>query len=130
MGEHRTIAIGTIEIPVGDVRRAQRWYEELLGLECAWSDAAHALLHRPGSKSPSILLVQTADSTRLGFEGSNGIRHAGLDFGTDDLDGLHARLTERGVDSDSLQQPAHDWAPRGFGFFDSEGNRLAAFEIG
>lgn len=130
MVRDRRIVIGTVEVPVDDVRRAQRWYEELLDLECAWFDEAHALLHPPGSKSPSILLVQTADPTRLGFEGSNAIRHAGLDFGTTDLDGLHARLLARGVDADALEQPAHDWAPRGFGFIDSEGNRLAAFEIG
>jgi hypothetical protein len=75
-----------------------------------------------------ILLVQTEDVVRLGFKNSfNGLRHSVIDFHTPQLEDLHASLLAMGAKVDDLEPAANVWAPRGFGFFDSEGNRLAAF---
>lgn len=118
--------IASIEIPVADLRRAVSWYAEHLGFDEEWSDDHHALLG--AGDGPKVLLVEAGPGDRLGFEcPATGLRHAVVDFRTDDLDALHARLTDAGVDADPLDRPANDWAPRGFGFTDSEGNRLAAF---
>lgn len=118
--------IASIEIPVADLRRAVGWYARHLGFAEEWSDEHHALLS--AGDGPKALLVAAAPGDRLGFDcPATGLRHAVVDFRTDDLDALHARLTQAGVDADPLDRPANDWAPRGFGFTDSEGNRLAAF---
>jgi predicted enzyme related to lactoylglutathione lyase len=127
--------IDTIEIPVGDLQRAMTWYERALGLASSWSDAHHALLESPRANvedsSPQgvrVLLVATADASRLGFDNThNGLRHSVVDFRTDELEALHAHLVTLGGRVDDLAPPANDWAPRGFGFSDPEGNRLAAY---
>lgn len=120
------IVLSGVEVPVGDLGRAISWYREALGLACTWSDAGHAML---ASASMSILLVETNDGIRLGFT-RNGLRHSVVDFRTDDLEGLHRRLVGLGCDVDALGPQVNDWAPRGFGMMDSEGNRLGAFTYG
>jgi catechol 2,3-dioxygenase-like lactoylglutathione lyase family enzyme len=125
--------INTVEIPVGDLTRAVEWYKTALGFLCQWSDERHALLSHAevsenGGSYARILLVETDDTRRLGFtNSSNGLHHSVIDFQTPELDELHGFLRRQGTSVDDLQPPLNAWAPRGFGFFDSEGNRLAAF---
>ena len=126
--------IDTIEIPVAELQRAMTWYERALGLASSWSDAHHALLESPQADADSspqgvrVLLVATSDPSRLGFDNThNGLRHSVVDFRTDELEALHAHLVTLGGRVDTLAPPANDWAPRGFGFSDPEGNRLAAY---
>jgi predicted enzyme related to lactoylglutathione lyase len=130
-----SVRISGVEIPVADLRRALAWYQSALGLSHTWSDEHHAMLteapeanHEAKSTGISILLVQTSDSSRLGFHNpGNGLYHSVLDFRTDDLEGLHQHLLLQGVRVDDLKPPVNSWAPWGFGFFDSEENRLGAF---
>ena len=121
----------TVEIPVSDLQRAIRWYGEALGDACGWSDPQHALLAREGDAAATqLLLVQTDDPTRLSFRATHsGILHGVLDFETDDLDAAHAHLARLIPGLAPIPEPAHAWAPRGFGFLDSEGNRLALFSF-
>jgi catechol 2,3-dioxygenase-like lactoylglutathione lyase family enzyme len=129
------LRINTVEIPVTNLKRATEWYQTALGFLCTWSDERHALLSNaePGTNddrvfAPRILLVETEDVTRLGFTNSwNGLHHSVIDLETSQLEHFHAHLRIHGTSVDDLQPPANAWAPRGFGFFDSEGNRLAAF---
>ena len=120
------IALSGVEVPVADLDRAIAWYQSALRLQCTWSDAGHAMLT---SASISILLVETKDGIRLGFT-RNGLRHSVVDFRTDDLEGLHAHLAGLGCDVDALTPQVNEWAPRGFGMLDSEGNRLGVFTYG
>ena len=129
------LRINTVEIPVADLPRAKGWYRDALGFVSVWSDEKHALLsgsavggHDPADRQTRILLVETSDVTRLGFQNSsNGLRHSVVDFETLELEALHAFLKTLGTMVDDLLPPVNAWAPRGFGFADSEGNRLAAF---
>jgi catechol 2,3-dioxygenase-like lactoylglutathione lyase family enzyme len=124
------LRIHTVEIPVANLKRAIDWYQTALGLICAWSDERHALLSgaQATGNEPRILLVETDDMTRLGFSNSsNGLHHSVIDFQTLELEDLHAFLHTQGTPVDDLKPPVNTWAPRGFGFSDSEGNRLAAF---
>lgn len=121
-----SVTVATVEIPVSDLRRAVGWYAETLGFKEEWADEHHALLGA-GDDGPRLLLV-VADGARLGFScPATGLRHGVVDLRTGDLDALHARLTALGGPVDALDEPGNGWAPRGFGFEDSEGNRLAAF---
>jgi len=121
------VAVSTVEIPVARLHRALAWYADVLGLERVWSDEHHALM-QSGEDSPRILLVATADEMRLTFKSShNGLQHSVIDLRTADLEAFHAHLLELGTEVDDLGPATNDWSPRGFGFFDSEGNRLGAF---
>jgi catechol 2,3-dioxygenase-like lactoylglutathione lyase family enzyme len=126
------LRIHTVEIPVANLKRANDWYQTALGFICAWSDERHALLSGAqageNSNEARILLVETDDMTRLGFSNSStGLHHGIIDFQTLELEDLHAFLRTQGTPVDDLKPPVNTWAPRGFGFTDSEGNRLAAF---
>lgn len=129
------VRIDTVEIPIAELARAVSWYERALGFSCTWSDAHHALLESSGANGSDsvtqgvrVLLVATADPSRIGFDNThNGLRHSVVDFRTDELEALHAHLVTLGSAVDPLGPPANDWAPRGFGFSDTEGNRLAAY---
>lgn len=128
----------TIEIPVRSLARSASWYEAALGYAREWSDDHHAMLVPPAPADDNqekgvgvrLLLVETEDqAARLAFTSSHtGITHSVLDFETTDLDALHKRLTKLGEPVDELGPPKNDWAPRGFGFQDPDGNRLGAFE--
>ena len=124
------VRIASVEIPVTDLARACAWYERALGFVAEWSDADHAMLSggADGEGGPTVLLVQTKDAARLAFTCTGtGVRHGVVDVRTADLDGLHAHLAAMGARVDELAAGGNEWAPRGFGFFDCEGNRLGAF---
>jgi catechol 2,3-dioxygenase-like lactoylglutathione lyase family enzyme len=123
-----------IEIPVALLERAKTWYQEVLGLDCVWSDDHHAMLEGAESAGHSydfglrILLVETQDPARLGFLSSHTqVVHGVIDLKTEDIEAFHRHLKSKNVNADDLSPPASGWAPRGFGFLDSEGNRLGAF---
>jgi len=130
--DHPLILIGSVEIPVLDLARATHWYKEVLGYSCTWSDNHHAMLAMQGNNtSTKILLVQTEDPKRLSFKSTNtGITHSVIDFETDNLEAFHAKLSANTPELAPIPEPANDWAPRGFGFVDSEGNQLAVFCYG
>lgn len=128
-----SLQINTIEIPVSNLKRAVDWYQSALGLHCEWSDEKHALLTneadevKANSSEVRLLLVETLETVRLGFLGSGGVHHGVIDFKAPDLEALHAHISTLGTAVDEMRPPSLSWAPRGFGFLDSEGNRLAAF---
>ena len=123
------VSISAIEIPVSKLGRAILWYDHALGFSCEWSDHHHALLvHKCNPSSPRVLLVETDDPARLRFVSTNTkVVHSAIDFETDDLDAFHAHLSICIPGLEPIPVPANDWAPRGFGFSDCEGNRLAVF---
>jgi len=128
------LKISAIEIPAANLKRAVAWYQEVLAFNCVWSDKFHALLEYGTSTADTseerikILLVETSDSTRLLFNNSNtNMLHSVVDFQTDDIDAFHIYLQSKNTVMDIFGPPANDWAPRGFAFFDSEGNRLGTY---
>ncbi len=129
-----SLQINTLEVPVANLKRAIAWYQEMLGLKYVWSDDFHALLdsgnsiNGPSKTGIRILLVETLDLSRLFFRNTNtDILHSVIDFQTDDLDSFYIYLKSKDANVDVLGPPANDWAPRGFAFFDSEGNRLGVY---
>lgn len=121
--------IGCVEIPVHDLDRAVKWYCDVFGYICTWSDDNHAMLAMADeADSVALLLVQTDDNMRLCFKSTHtNTVHSVLDFETDNLEAFHSWLKKFDQQLPSIPEPANKWAPRGFGFSDSEGNRLAVF---
>lgn len=126
------ISISSVEIPVSDLERAIHWYEQALGYSCTWSDRHHAMLaHEDSVPSAKIFLVATDDPVRIAFRSTHThVMHSVIDFETDDLESAHAHLASLIPDLEPIPQPTNAWAPRGFSFPDSEGNRLAIFSFG
>ncbi len=126
--------VNTIEIPVQNLERALLWYQDVLDIVCVWSDTSHALLDGASSIKNTapigirILLVQTKDKSRLIFKNTEtNIVHSVIDFETEDIEVFYNYLKSKNVNVDVLSPPENDWAPQGFGFLDSEGNRLGAY---
>jgi hypothetical protein len=89
------------------------------------------LVNEGSASSTKILLVETNDSLRLAFRSTHtGVMHGVIDFETDDLEKAHAHLAGLIADLEPIPEAVNKWAPRGFGFDDSEGNRLAIFSYG
>lgn len=126
---HPNLSISTVEIPVSKLERAILWYDHALGFSCEWSDQHHAILvHKNNPSSPRVLLVETEDSARLFFVSTNTkLVHGAIDFETDNLEAFHTHLSSYIPGLEPIPVRANDWAPRGFGFSDCEGNRLAVF---
>lgn len=127
--ERARIRIRTIEVPVSDLSRSLQWYGSALGFQAEWQDENHALLSLPSdSDAVQLLLVRTDGEARLRFRSSvTGVEHSAFDFEAADLEALHEALSTAGCEVDPLGPPSSDWAPRGFGFSDPDGNRLGAF---
>ncbi len=119
LGSHRVFPT----IPVSDLARARRWYEEKLGLKPARETAEGLMYQLAGGTG--FLLYQTqfagkAPNTLMGFE-------------TSDVDGDVAALKKKGVRFEEYDMPglktvnsiATIGAVKGAWFRDSENNILA-----
>jgi catechol 2,3-dioxygenase-like lactoylglutathione lyase family enzyme len=117
----------TVMIPVTDLERAKRWYEEKLGLKPAEDMGEMGAAYKLGGGTLAFMYptqyAGTAQSTMLGFDSPDlvadmkALRAKGVVFLDYDLPGLK---TENGLaDYDGMKNA---WAN------DSEGNILAFVE--
>jgi catechol 2,3-dioxygenase-like lactoylglutathione lyase family enzyme len=117
----------TVMIPVTDLERAKRWYEEKLGLKPAEDMGEMGAAYKLGGGTLAFMYptqyAGTAQNTMLGFDSPDlvadikALRAKGVVFLDYDLPGLK---TENGiVDYDGMKNA---WAN------DSEGNILAFVE--
>ena len=117
----------TIMIPVSDLERAKRWYEEKLGLKPSEDMGEMGAGYKLGGGTPAFMyptqFAGTAQNTMLGFDSPDlvadmkALRAKGIVFLDYDLPGLN---TENGVaEFDKIKNA---WAN------DSEGNILAFVE--
>lgn len=124
--------ISTIEIPVSNIKEAIDWYSKVLGVKAVYQDEHTAMLHLQGGTRigvPTLYLVQTEDTYRLGFKNSHtGVIHSIIDFFIDDLEKFHAFLQQEGVKVTDLNFfPGTKMG--GFGFEDPDGNLLSACNV-
>jgi lactoylglutathione lyase len=111
----RITGIRTVSIPVENQDDALRFYVETLGfalLRDAPTPGGRWIELAPGNES-AILTLQPAEANVT--RGAIGIR-----FTTDDIDGAHLALSERGVETDEILR----WPgiPPMFAFRDPDGN--------
>jgi lactoylglutathione lyase len=117
MSATRTLITGvrTVSIPVDNQDEALRFYLDVLGFTL--------LRDAPTPNGRWIELAPGDDSVILTLEpaAANVVRGAiGIRFTTDDIDGAHAALTERKVETDDILR----WPgiPAMFAFRDPDGN--------
>lgn len=108
---------------VHDLEASERFYADVLGLECLGREAGRHVFFRVGNEA--VLLLFRAEATRAEAEtphGAEGAGHVAFGVAVDELERWRARLAERGV---VIEQDV-EW-PRGgrsFYFRDPSGNLL------
>jgi catechol 2,3-dioxygenase-like lactoylglutathione lyase family enzyme len=125
----RISQVANVIIPVSDQDRMVEFYTETLGLEKRadvpfgegvegrWVEVAPS-----GTQTPIALCPPGPDNEA-------GSRDTGIGLRTDDIDGLHAQLRDRGVDVDPEVSRMGEPVPPLFWFRDPEGNTLMVVEI-
>lgn len=112
--------LDTIIVRVRDLAAARAWYANALGLDAVFTDETEELAVL-GMNGTSLTLWQLKpDEAPPAGNGSYPI------FGVADAAAAQARLRERGVATEPLQEGA---GVRFFGFHDLDGNRLEACEV-
>lgn len=118
--------IANVMIPVRDQNAAITHYTEVLGLELRidmpFGDGDRWIeVGAPGAESTIALCPEREGGWEVG-------RMSGITLATLDIEGLHARLTEAGVDADDIMR-AGEPVPPMFFFRDLDGNTLLAVEV-
>ena len=104
-------------IPVSDMDRALKFYNETLGLRIAL-DARQFDHVEVGPDEPLAKIGLHATGTQ-----SSGTRRSGIVLDTDDIYALHRRLKERGVVF-TLEPTKMPWGGIAADFLDPDGNEL------
>ena len=122
----RISKLGVVIIPVTDQERAYAFYTDVLGFEkrteadmgngYKWLEVAP-----PGGETTiAIVLPRPGDAA--------GGRETGISLFTDDIEGIHADLKDKGVDVDAEVSRMGDPVPPMFWFRDPDGNSLLIVE--
>jgi len=119
--------VANVIVPVADQDRALSFYTESLGLELRvdvpFGDGNRWIEVAPAGADTPIAICPP------GPNGTTGNRETGISLQTDDIDGYHARLKDRGVDVDAEVSRYGDPVPPLFWFRDPEGNTLLVVEV-
>jgi catechol 2,3-dioxygenase-like lactoylglutathione lyase family enzyme len=121
--------VANVIIPVSDQDRALEFYTETLGFEkradVPFGDAADGrwIEVAPSGAETVIALCPPGPSNE------SGGKETGIGLQTDDIDGYHALLRDRGADVDEEVSHMGDPVPPLFWVRDPEGNSLMVAEI-
>ena len=120
--------IANVIIPVDDQDRAVQFYTDTLGLEkrvdLPFGDGNRWVEVAPAGAETPIAICPPGPSTTAGG------KETGISLQTDDIDGYHAQLKERGVDVDAEISRFGDNVPPLFWLRDPEGNGLMVVQGG
>jgi catechol 2,3-dioxygenase-like lactoylglutathione lyase family enzyme len=123
----RISKIGTVCVPVSDQERAIEFYVETLGLEkrtdVPFGDGYRWVEVAPPGADTTVAIVPPPPGNPTGNV------QTGICLNTDDVDGVHAELKERGVDVDAEVSRMGDPVPPMFWFRDPDGNTLMVVEV-
>jgi catechol 2,3-dioxygenase-like lactoylglutathione lyase family enzyme len=123
----RISKIGTVCVPVSDQERAIEFYVETLGLEkrtdVPFGDGYRWVEVAPAGADTTVAIVPPPPGNPTGNV------QTGICLNTDDVDGVHAELKERGVDVDAQISRMGDPVPPMFWFRDPDGNSLMVVEV-
>jgi catechol 2,3-dioxygenase-like lactoylglutathione lyase family enzyme len=115
--------LATVVIPVSDQDREVAFYVDSLGFEKR-VDVPFGNGYRWIEVAPTADAVTTIALAPPPEGKAAGNRETGISLHTDDIDGLHARLADAGVDVDPEVSRMGGPVPPLFWFRDPEGNTL------
>jgi len=114
--------IGTIYIPVRNVKESANWYTKILGAKQNYLDDKKAILDLANQ---SVFLVEAAENQSANFFDSEGNEHFSFTFevnGRKELEELHTHLAKLGVYVGEIEDRGH--LGRNFIFLDLDGNKF------
>jgi len=114
--------IGTIYIPVSNVKDSANWYTKILGAKQNYLDDKKAILDLANQ---SIFLVGAAKNQLANFLDNEGNEHFSYTFevnGRKELEELHSYLANLGVYVSEIEDRGH--SGRNFIFSDLDGNKF------
>ncbi|WP_018132597.1 VOC family protein [Effusibacillus pohliae] len=111
--------IDTVIVRVKNIRKARKWYEEVLELTPLYvgEDDHRIVIFKVGEETPLTLYELHSDEVMP----ARRFATAYPIFFTSDIEGTYEKLKSRGVEVEELQD---DGTVRFFGFRDPDGNRL------
>jgi len=124
MGQPTIKAIDNIGICATDLARSVQFYQRIGFEVLAENDQGATLILGPAKLFlfPAQAGDDRGDRRHLGLYGNPpGIDH--ISFLVDDVDGLHASLAAKGIDTGPAPTD-QDWGARAFGLTDPDGNNL------
>lgn len=124
----RVSQVANVIIPIADQDGAIEFYTQKLGLELR-ADVPFGNGDRWIEVAPSEDAQTPIALAPPGPGGKTGELSTGVTLQTDDIEGYHALLKERGVDVDEEIMRMGDPVPPMFWFRDHEGNSLMAVEV-
>ena len=119
--------IANVIVPVDDQDNTLAFYTETLGLEkrndIPFGDGSRWIEVAPAGADTVIAICPPGPSA------SAGARDTGITLQTNDIDGYHAQLKDRGVDVDDEVSRMGDPVPPIFWLRDPEKNSLMVVEV-
>jgi catechol 2,3-dioxygenase-like lactoylglutathione lyase family enzyme len=117
--------VGTVMVPVSDQDRALEFYTDKLGFETRtdtpYGEGDRWIEVAPPGAETTVALVPPREGESAGIQTRTG-------FATDDIDGAHAELRDKGVDVDPEVMRMGDPVPPMFFFRDPDGNNFLLVE--
>ncbi|MFJ5771625.1 VOC family protein [Psychrobacillus sp. NPDC093180] len=121
MGEN-LLRVGTIYIPVTNVKSASEWYVNKLGAELSYQDEDKAILN---FANQSFFLVKSNDNQSSNFVDMNGEERFSMTFevnGLLALENIHKDFIDKQIQVGEIENRGH--AGRNFVFYDLDGNKF------
>ncbi|WP_370297063.1 VOC family protein [Rossellomorea marisflavi] len=121
---NKLIRIGTMYLPVTDIKLSAVWYVRHLGAKLNYQDEDKAILELAHQ---SIFLVKSGDEESANFMDHNGKKRFSVTFEVDglaSLEALHGDFISLGMKVEAIEDRGH--AGRNFVFYDPDGN---AFDV-
>ncbi|MFJ8063669.1 VOC family protein [Psychrobacillus sp. NPDC096426] len=118
----KLIRVGTIYIPVTNVKRASEWYINKLGAELSYQDEDKAILN---FVNQSIFLVKSKEDQSTNFVDIYGEERFSITFevnGLSELEAIHKDFLDKKIRIGEIEDRGH--AGRNFVFYDVDGNKF------
>jgi lactoylglutathione lyase len=120
MGKSAFFGVG-IFVPVSDLERSTKWYEEMLGFEITHRDEPNATVMMMNDYKIIFCLVLAFDLEYRRFPRNNYQVEQYFNFHTEDVDGAYRTLKEKGANIEEIE--SFDGGMRGFPLYDPDGNK-------
>ncbi|MDI2588488.1 VOC family protein [Psychrobacillus sp. NEAU-3TGS] len=121
MGEN-LLRVGTIYIPITNVKSASEWYVNKLGAELSYKDEDKAILNLANQ---SFFLVKSNENQSSNFVDMNGEERFSMTFevnGLSALENIHKDFIDKQIQVGEIENRGH--AGRNFVFYDLAGNKF------
>jgi len=125
MGKSPFYGVG-IFVPVSDLERSTKWYEEMLGFEVTHRDEPNAMVMMMNDYKIVFCLVLSFDIEQRPFPRNDYLVEQYFNFHTEDVDGAYHSLKDKGAEIGPIE--TFDGGIRGFSLYDPDANKYGVVQ--